>query len=507
MRLAAYCRVSTEKEEQMDSLAHQKEFFLEYAGKYGHELVRLYADEGISGTSLKKRVQFQQMMHDAQQGLFEMVVVKDISRMARNTVDLLQSIRRLKSMGINVLFVNANMASLGESEFVLTIFGAMAQEESENLSKRVKWGKEINAKKGRVPQRIYGYERINNFTLQINEEEAEVVRWIFRLYVEEGLGCRAICTRLNDKHIKTKLGCSWAPCGVRRILGNSIYCGTYVNHKYEIADVFSRRQVPVPQAQHFYHERPQWAIVSPQIFERAQAILHSRSRPEKSGEQRVQGRHSAKYPLSTLIKCEHCGRSFCRKSYTHVKTRIYWKCSTNDQGSACHCDNRVKLEEQELLFQLQQYFCSKIVDKARFVDDVWGLIAQASPDMQDIACSKQQIAKRIQKLVQKKRRYQELYANGLLTLEEIRDRLAAVEGELKLAQAEQSEWERRSDDCQRMQAMRTQGTEELLRFFKMENITHMDMSKLIAHISVNRDGTVRIFLRDFRCAPEQDVTI
>ena len=140
MKIAAYCRVSTEKEEQLDSLAHQKEFFLEYARKNGHELFHLYADEGISGTSLKKRTEFQRLMNDAQKGLFELVVVKDISRVARNTVDFLQSIRKLKTMGVNMIFITANMTSLGDSEFILTIFGAMAQEESSSLSKRVKWG-------------------------------------------------------------------------------------------------------------------------------------------------------------------------------------------------------------------------------------------------------------------------------------------------------------------------------------------------------------------------------
>ena len=165
MKIAAYCRVSTEKEEQIDSLEHQKEFFEEYARKNGHELIRLYADEGISGTSLKKRDEFVRLMRDAKMNLFDMVVVKDVSRLARNTVDFLQSIRTLKGLGVNTLFLTANMDSLGESEFVLTMFGAMAQEESANLSKRVKFGKKINAKKGRVPQRIFGYNRIDNFTL------------------------------------------------------------------------------------------------------------------------------------------------------------------------------------------------------------------------------------------------------------------------------------------------------------------------------------------------------
>ena len=133
MKIAAYCRVSTDKDEQLDSLNHQKEFFVEYAKRSGHELVRLYADEGISGTSLKKREEFKRLLRDAELGLFDMVVVKDISRFARNTVDALQSIRKLKSMGICTLFLTANMDSMGDSEFILTLFSAMAQEESSNL--------------------------------------------------------------------------------------------------------------------------------------------------------------------------------------------------------------------------------------------------------------------------------------------------------------------------------------------------------------------------------------
>ena len=183
MRLAAYCRVSTDKEEQQRSLEAQKLFFTDFAERNCHTLVKLYADEGISGTSLRRRVEFNRLMEDAKLGLFDMVAVKDVSRMARNTVDFLQSIRALKSMGINTIFVTSNMSSLGDSEFVLTIFGAMAQEESANLSKRVKFGKLINSQRGRVPRVIFGYDRVDNFTLRINPTEAETVRKIYDLYV------------------------------------------------------------------------------------------------------------------------------------------------------------------------------------------------------------------------------------------------------------------------------------------------------------------------------------
>ena len=159
MNIAAYCRVSTDKEDQLNSLETQKEFFLEYTKRTGDNLIKLYADEGISGTKIKNRKEFQRMLADAEKGLFDMVVVKDISRFARNTVDLLQSVRKLKSLGIETQFLTANMTSMGNSEFVLTIFGALAQEESANTSKRIKFGKKMNAEKGRVPNIVYGYDK------------------------------------------------------------------------------------------------------------------------------------------------------------------------------------------------------------------------------------------------------------------------------------------------------------------------------------------------------------
>ena len=159
MKIAAYCRVSTDKADQINSLEAQKEFFSEYTQRTGDVLVKLYADEGISGTKIKNRKEFLRMMSDAEKGMFDMVVVKDISRFARNTVDLLQNVRKLKALGIETQFLTANMTSMGNSEFVLTIFGALAQEESANTSKRVKFGKKLNAEKGRVPNIVYGYDK------------------------------------------------------------------------------------------------------------------------------------------------------------------------------------------------------------------------------------------------------------------------------------------------------------------------------------------------------------
>ena len=236
MNIAAYCRVSTDKADQLNSLEAQKEFFSEYTKRTGDTLVRLYADEGISGTKIKNRKEFLRMMSDAEHGLFDMVVVKDISRFARNTVDLLQNVRKLKSLGIETQFLTANMTSMGNSEFVLTIFGALAQEESANTSKRVKFGKKMNAEKGRVPNIVYGYDKTigDYFNLAINKEESKVVQQIYKWYTEEGYGAAKIANMLNEKGYKTKRNCKWSQNATCRILTNEIYTGKIINGKQEV---------------------------------------------------------------------------------------------------------------------------------------------------------------------------------------------------------------------------------------------------------------------------------
>lgn len=494
MKIAAYCRVSTEKDEQLDSLEHQKEFFNEYAKKNGHELVRLYADEGISGTSLKKRDEFVRLMCDAKLGLFDIVVVKDVSRLARNTVDFLQSIRTLKSFGVNTLFLTANMDSLGESEFVLTLFGAMAQEESANLSKRVKFGKKINAKKGRVPQRIFGYDRIDNFTLAINPKEAKVVREIYRLYLEDGLGCRTISISLNKAGYKTKYGCEWNARAVRRVLTNSIYCGHYVNNKFEIEDYLTGKQVKIPQEQHFHHERPEWAIITLDVFAKAQEQLDERRSKYNSGEPFRGARYSSKYLFSTLIKCEHCGRSFCRRRYTYVHTRVYWTCTTNNQYTAEKCGNNIKLEENELLAEIQTYLSALIQDKDTFIRTVIAEIEKQRPSGRG-SLDAADIEKKRRRLIMKKDRYQEMYANDLMTMSELKEKTAEIvealnELDYSLKQYQQCIAIRQDSETRIGFYM-----QEIERFLSLETVTNTDLRKIIDHISVNMDGNVRIFLR------------
>ena len=474
VKIAAYCRVSTAKEEQLDSLAHQKEFFQDYARKNGYELVGIYADEGISGTRLQKREQFQTLLHDAGEHRFELVVVKDISRFARNTVDFLQSVRALKALGVNTRFLTANMDSLGESEFVLTVFGALAQEESANLSKRVKFGKKLNAQKGRVPQCIYGYDRLDNFTLRINEAEADVVRLMYQMYVAQGLGCRTIARQLNAWGYATKLGCQWTPSAVHRVLTNPIYCGHHINHKYEVENYLTGRQRKLPSQEQYHHQRPQWAIITPEQFGQAQAQRDLRRKVYRTDENNVQGRYSARHMFSGLIVCQECGRSFCRKTYTYTHTRRYWKCSGNDHGQ---CENRTKVEEDQLLTAIVEYVSEHLSQPQRWEEELVKRVLEHRDEGQKKRGEEERLSR-------KAKRYAQLYANEAISLEEYLEKRGEIDTRLKALQ----ELQENKIDARSLRE-RVQGYE------KGQGLTRMDMAKLVERITVDREGEVRVVFR------------
>lgn len=283
MKYAAYCRVSTGSEEQLNSLVNQQQFFEEYVRKRGDILVKVYADRGISGKSMQKREEFMKLLEDSKRGIFDAVLVKDISRFARNTLDFLTGIRILKSRGVDVIFIGANQKTLGESEFVLTLFAALAQEESCALSKKIIFGKKQGAKAGRVPNVIYGYDKRTTYDLDINDREANVVRDIYYMYAFGNMGLRKIASHLNNNHICSKNGGLWSPKTVRRILGNPIYAGVLVNNKSETVDFLLAQRRDIPYEERYYHKRPELRIVEDNIFFRVQKKLSCNSKSKEKG--------------------------------------------------------------------------------------------------------------------------------------------------------------------------------------------------------------------------------
>lgn len=350
MRIVAYCRVSTDHEEQRESLANQEEFFLQFARKNGHELIKIYSDEGISGKAIKKRTQFLKMLSDAKLNKFDMVVVKDISRFARNTVDFLIAIRELRSIGVDVQFLSNNQTILGNSEFMLTVFSAFAQEESVNLSTRVKFGKKQNAKKGKVPNFIYGYNRVDKFNLTVDEKKAHIIRRIYYEYVDLGFGLRKIAQNLENDNITAPAGEKhWSPKTIRRILSNPIYHGLLITRKSECVDfITGKRRMLEPETE-FVFENKNYRIIEEETFIKAKNLLEERANKYKN--KNPTNRESSKHALSSLLRCPDCGYSFSRRISQNVKTPkyAYWKCSGNNNRGASFCSNNVIVKEEDII--------------------------------------------------------------------------------------------------------------------------------------------------------------
>ena len=495
MRMCGYARVSTDGAKQLDSLEHQTSFFSEFAKTHGHHLVHVYADEGITGRQLKKRDAFNKMLSDAKLGLFELLVVKDVSRFARNTVDLLTSIRQLKALGIEVLFVNNSQKVLGESEFIITLLGAVAQEESSNLSKRVKFGKNVNSKKGRVPPRIFGYDRIDNFTLQINETEAEVVREIYRLYVDEGYGCHLIAQALEKEGAQTKFGAHWTQRNIRRILTNPIYCGHYVNHRYTVEDFLEGTVKPLPESEYYHHERPEWAIITPERFEQAQVILDQRRIQYANEYTHRTGRYSGRHLFSTLLRCKDCGRAFTRKVVHYTQSDyIYWRCPTNNQYTAERCPNNTIIREEDLIQALSDYLHSVIADPEKLAEEIaikYGKQLDGSPQTADIKALE---AKKV-KAQKKLEKFMDMYANDIISMqtlkeksETIKEEIERINDQLLVAQGQQAEVLTAEKIAQMV-------AEEIQKFLSLESATNQDLRRIIDCITVSSDKHITIQLK------------
>ena len=492
MNIVAYCRVSTDTTDQLNSLEAQKQFFTDYTARTGDNLVRLYADEGISGTKIKNRKEFLRMMKDADRSLFEMVVVKDISRFARNTVDLLQNIRKLKSLGIETQFLTSNMTSMGNSEFVLTIFGALAQEESANTSKRVKFGKRVNAQKGRVPNIVFGYDKTpgDYFNLTINDEQAATVRQIFKLYTSDGHGAAKISNLLNNCGVKTKRGCNWSQNAICRVLTNELYTGQIINGKEEVADFLTGQRVSRSETDWFVTERTDLRIIEPEVFELAQQIMKSRGQMFKSDRRR----HSNKHLFSTLIKCKDCGWSFRRTVRTYKNTYVRWVCSGHNGRGAYSCPNAVTIDESELIRVIDEYFAGLLSHKKNAIRHVVGEFERIYKAKDENAEYEKELSAKLDKLQKSRRKFMDMYADDLITREELNDKIGGGRKEIEHLENELRMVSYNLTKGNRLEAILADTFKKIEDIVDVSLMSNTQLKKIIQRIEVDKDGNVEIYL-------------
>lgn len=500
IRAVAYCRVSTSKEEQLDSLEAQQQFFSGYAQKNGYHLVHIYADEGKSGTKMKNRTQLLRMLSDAVQHQYDVVLIKDVSRLARNTLDFLTSIRKLKSFGIKVLFVNYDQTTSESSEFMLTLLSAMAQEESANTSKRIKFGKKLNAERGKVPNLVFGYDKIPGeyFTLHINEKESQVVRQIFYWYTREHMGTNRIASELNHRGVQTKRGSRWSQNAVARILSNPLYIGKIINGKQEVADFLTSRRADRPQENWSVVSRPELALVEEDLFNQAQRILQQNKELFHSTGQRQSQRHV----FSKLIRCGCCGSSFRRVERRGQKgTVVYWTCAGRNANGVDYCPNQTKIEESELLISLQEYFFSLLDDRPGIVKRIAAECNRQLYSRGEALLTEKGLRSALSKANRSKQRYLEMYENDIIDMDTLKNKTQELNETICRLQQQLPFIRQNTLQKDPLSCLWNNSFRDLHSILSTETITHDFLSPIVKQMEVDCAGHVDVYLHLFSEGP------
>lgn len=358
LRVAAYCRVSTDSEEQLTSYEAQRTYYTDkIMSNPEWTMAGLFADEGITGTSAQKRPEFLRMICQCRQKKIDLILTKSVSRFARNTVDSLKYVRILKELGIAVFFEEQNINTLdADNEMLLTIHSAFSQAESETMSSRVKWGKREAMREGKAIiqyNRLYGYRRGDNNKPEIIPEQAEVVRRIYQQYLT-GASLRMIQDTLEGEQVLNVAGKpEWSLNVIRNILTSEKYCGDVLMQKTYISDCISRKtirnngQLPkylLPD----HHE----AIVDRQTFDAVQAEMARRSAgrsPSRKNAPTGRTSYASKYALSERLVCGECGTLYRRCVWAkRGKKRTVWRCVSRLDYGTKYCHNSPSLDEEPL---------------------------------------------------------------------------------------------------------------------------------------------------------------
>ena len=358
LRVVAYCRVSTKQEEQLNSYETQKNYYTEKINAEPNwTLAGIFADKGITGTSIKKRDEFKKMIRLCRQGKVDMIITKSISRFARNTVDCLVYIRKLKEMGVDVFFEEQGIHSTQPgAEFYITIYGSIAQSESENISANVKWGKEQSAREGKVAfhyKNFLGFRKGEDGRPEIVPEQAQVIQFIYDSFLS-GDSIGGIKDKLEELRIPSPSGkAEWHYSTIQSILKNEKYKGDGIINKTYIEDCISKKvRLNNGERVKFYVENNHEGIISSEKYALVQEELARRtSKPKikQKGTKTEQGKYSSKYALTELLVCGECKTPYRRCTWTMKgQKKIVWRCINRLDYGKKYCHKSPTIEESVL---------------------------------------------------------------------------------------------------------------------------------------------------------------
>ena len=408
LRVAAYCRVSTDMEEQQSSYEAQCTYYTEKIMTNPEwTMAGIYADEGITGTSTKNREDFKRMIRHCKQKKIDLILTKSISRFARNTVDCLNYIRALKALGIAVFFEKENINTMStDSELIITLMGALAQSESESISANIKWGRREAMREGKARvsfSKLYGYCMDDRDNPVVDEEKAEVIRDIYRQFLK-GASTRMIKKNLDDREIPSPSGRPvWDTASIRSILSNEKYCGDVLMQKTFIQDCISKKVVRnTGQLPMYLIRNNHTPIVTREMFQAAQAELARRtSAPSPSIKNAPTGRtcYASKYALSERLVCGECGTLYRRCTWSrNGQKRIMWRCVSRLDYGTKYCHESPSMEETTLQEAIMAAINSVMSPKEILIDRIKDSVMQELVSLPDATTRLEEIRRRLREL-------------------------------------------------------------------------------------------------------------
>ena len=514
-RVAAYCRVSTDSEEQLNSYEAQKSYYTQkIADSPDWEMAGIYADEGISGTSMKKRTEFKKMITACKRGRIDLIITKSLSRFARNTVDCLETVRLLKANGIGVYFEKENINTLTESsEFLITLFSGFAQAESESLSKNIAWGKQKSAEAGKVDfqyKKMLGYRKGVDGQPEIVPEEAEIIRRIYRRYLA-GCSLGQIKQELEQDNIPTAQKVErWSSAVIHNILTNEKYMGDALLQKTYITDCITKKvKKNMGERPMYYVENNHPAIISREMFDQVQKEMTRRSSKrkvlQKNGKTEL-GKYSGKYALTELLVCGECGSPYKRVTWArNGKKRIVWRCVSRLEFGTKYCHNSPTLDESRLHNAILAAMNEYAAIRQEVCPDVLAMVEEAKRAMSQAGAMLLELKKRMDAVSQEQSDVLDrLLAN--MADAELNARMKALTDEkealkvqiLKVQQKEVSMVEQAAkrqqmwDSLKECSAGYTEFDDEFVR-------------QIIQKITVEDAETIRVHFRDSDVVLEQEV--
>ena len=514
-RVAAYCRVSTDSEEQLNSYEAQKSYYTQkIADSPDWEMAGIYADEGISGTSMKKRTEFKKMITACKRGRIDLIITKSLSRFARNTVDCLETVRLLKANGIGVYFEKENINTLTESsEFLITLFSGFAQAESESLSKNVAWGWRKSAEAGNVYfqyKRMLGYRKGTDGQPEIVPEEAEIIRRIYRRYLA-GCSLGQIKQELEQDNIPTAQKVErWSSAVIHNILTNEKYMGDALLQKTYITDCITKKvKKNMGERPMYYVENNHPAIVSREMFDQVQKEMTRRSSKrkvlQKSGKTEL-GKYSGKYALTELLVCGECGSPYKRATWArNGKKRIVWRCVSRLEFGTKYCHNSPTLDESRLHNAILAAMNEYTAIRQEVCPDVLAMVEEAKRAMSQAGAMLLELKKRMDAVSQEQSDVLDrLLAN--MADAELNARMKALTDEKEALKAQILKVQQKEVSMAEQAAKRQQMWDSLMEC--SAGYTEFDdefVRQIIQKITVEDAETIHIHFRDSDVVLEQEV--